>query len=231
MPKEAKRKLSDVPTESTFKMHFGTELRNLEDLYHVLNQIGDASFKKHVSKEKNDFADWIRYSIIDVELADRLEMTTDIGETKAVIKSRIGYLKNKLKEAKSNYYKIPEESKLNKDLMKDLRNKESHFVSGIYSKKETSDFASKFPDILKLKKKTSKTKKSKKESNYEYPPPNNDIGYEYSNNLSTNPYNNPEMFANAMKRNIKETIRDVLIGVFFGLVIGFFIALSIVGLV
>jgi hypothetical protein len=96
MHEEAKEKLSDVPPENNFRMKTGEEIRNLHELLKTLQSTGDESFSHHVNDEKNDFASWIRYSVGDSELADKLMTIKDLDTTRNVIEDRISFLKRRV---------------------------------------------------------------------------------------------------------------------------------------
>lgn len=93
---EEETKLGDVASEEAFRSQSGHEVKNLRQLLGVLNEISEESFKKHVNPEKNDFANWIRHSVKDDELADSLETTTDLEATKGIVQERINKLEQNL---------------------------------------------------------------------------------------------------------------------------------------
>jgi hypothetical protein len=116
-------KLGDVKPEETFRVHDGREIKNLKQYLKVLNDISDESFRKHVNEEKNDFANWIRHSIGDQELADQMDKTKEFDETKRLVEERIELLEKRveikkireslddLKEDSSNIEIMPIEPK------------------------------------------------------------------------------------------------------------------------
>ena len=52
---EAKRTLSDVAPEHSFKTKAGKELKNLEELLHNLKEMDAKTYSHHVNEHKNDF--------------------------------------------------------------------------------------------------------------------------------------------------------------------------------
>jgi len=88
--------LQDVHPDNTFKLNTGKEIKNLKQLLHVLKDISPDSFAHHVNDDKNDFANWIRDSVKDEELADMMERTTDFDKTKELINDRIALLDKKI---------------------------------------------------------------------------------------------------------------------------------------
>ena len=89
-------KLADVPPEETFRTSHGKEIKSLKHLKQVLDDISPDSFTHHVNPEKNDFANWIRHSVDDPDLADQLERTTDFNETKEIVAERIEFLERRI---------------------------------------------------------------------------------------------------------------------------------------
>jgi hypothetical protein len=96
MHEEAKKKLSDVLPENNFKMKTGEEIKNLHELLKTLKDMVQENFLYHVNNEKNDFAEWIRHSIGDTELADKLITIKDLESTKNIIEDRISFLKRRV---------------------------------------------------------------------------------------------------------------------------------------
>ncbi|MEM4268343.1 MAG: DUF5752 family protein [Candidatus Woesearchaeota archaeon] len=85
--------LSNARPEETFKMTAELEIKNLQELSQVLNSIHQSTFAKHVNSEKNDFANWVRHSLKDDVLAERLQATRDLSTTKELINKRIDELR------------------------------------------------------------------------------------------------------------------------------------------
>jgi uncharacterized protein YeeX (DUF496 family) len=72
LSEEAEAILSDAHPSHHFKIHMGATVKNLEELADVLEVMDEATFKHHVTKEKNDFHNWVRDIITDVELSKKL---------------------------------------------------------------------------------------------------------------------------------------------------------------
>ena len=65
MPNRRKEFTSILP-ERCFWVHYGPIVSDLEELREALKtDITDEQFKHHVSKDKNDFATWIRDTLKD----------------------------------------------------------------------------------------------------------------------------------------------------------------------
>ncbi|MEM4268344.1 MAG: DUF5752 family protein [Candidatus Woesearchaeota archaeon] len=72
-PKKINTKLlENVPQEKCFILLGGKTLHSLPQLIFELDEMPEHVFKHHVSEGKNDFANWIRHVIGEIELADKL---------------------------------------------------------------------------------------------------------------------------------------------------------------
>jgi Fe2+ transport system protein B len=58
-----------VPEENYFRLQDGSVISNISGLMAALPHMSDAVFNHHVSTGKNDFADWIKHTFDDSELA------------------------------------------------------------------------------------------------------------------------------------------------------------------
>ncbi len=85
--KKTKQKLAAINAENElcFWINNGPILRNLKDLKNALKKINEETFKYHVNKEKNDFADWVKNVLNDKTLANKLvKIKTVKTMTKAI---------------------------------------------------------------------------------------------------------------------------------------------------
>lgn len=55
-----------------FKFVHGAEARTILDVVEELEEMNEEEFKHHVNQEKNDIADWAKYSLDKPKLAERL---------------------------------------------------------------------------------------------------------------------------------------------------------------
>jgi hypothetical protein len=85
---------SDVAPEHRFWLVKGGEVKNLEELTSALVTMEDATFKHHVTEERNDFSEWIKNIIQDTELAETLTKIKTRESTLKAIELRIESLKN-----------------------------------------------------------------------------------------------------------------------------------------
>jgi regulator of sigma D len=86
--------LLDVKEEHNFKLKDGTELRNLEELLDKLKNMDKATFEHHVNEERNDFIDWIKDCVGDIELFEKVKATKSREKMILDIFERIIGLKN-----------------------------------------------------------------------------------------------------------------------------------------
>ena len=92
---ESKRYLGNIAPEQCFWVNNGPVLKNLEELANAIPQMSDETFNHHVNNEKNDFSNWIKDVIGDVNLAnDLLSSKNKISAAKKII-ARLNSLKNK----------------------------------------------------------------------------------------------------------------------------------------
>jgi hypothetical protein len=64
--------LSDVRYDEQFRLSSGTVLKNLEELSNALKTMDSEVFEHHVNEFRNDFSNWIKASVGDSVLADRV---------------------------------------------------------------------------------------------------------------------------------------------------------------
>jgi hypothetical protein len=86
--------LNNVSESETFNVINGVSLKNLNDLKKLFKNINQETFSHHVREGRNDFADWVKYSIGDNVLADRLQLTSKADEMYKVIYERLHDIKH-----------------------------------------------------------------------------------------------------------------------------------------
>ena len=91
--KTKKSNLINAENELCFWINNGPILKNLKDLKNALKKINEETFRYHVNKEKNDFADWVKNVLGDKILANKL---AKIKTAKTMIKT----VEEKLKKYK-----------------------------------------------------------------------------------------------------------------------------------
>ncbi len=94
-PMEAERILCDVPEEKHFKLKIGAKIANIKELHEMLEIISDRNFMQHVTKNRNDFANWIRNVVYDSELADMMQKADTRKKALYVLCSRIDMLESR----------------------------------------------------------------------------------------------------------------------------------------
>jgi len=73
--KKAKKKanvLKRVKPEFYFVVVDGKKIKNLPELAIALDSMTEEVFSHHVTDERNDFANWVRDAIGEIELADKI---------------------------------------------------------------------------------------------------------------------------------------------------------------
>jgi|SRR3989344_3276788 len=92
--------LKPVSPYSIFKLHKGRELRSLQDLHDSLTEMENEVFYHHVSRGKNDFANWVRDIIGDEDFAKKIRKVKHKYQLKELINKRIRELQYQInKEA------------------------------------------------------------------------------------------------------------------------------------
>ncbi len=89
------RILEDCSDEESFWINYGPIINSLSELIEAIEQMKTYTFRYHVNQDnnKNDFADWIRSSLDDNELAMRLEGVMDKGKYLEILQHRKDELK------------------------------------------------------------------------------------------------------------------------------------------
>ncbi len=85
--------LEDVPDRYAFLLKDGKKLLNVEELAKALRKMEHDVFYHHVSEEKNDFHNWIRDIVLDLELAEKIMNAKGPDEARKIIDSRIKMIK------------------------------------------------------------------------------------------------------------------------------------------
>src|SRR3989344_2588805 len=62
----------NVPPERYFVLKNKIVIRNVKEMIDILKVIDDATFSHHVNEYKNDFAEWVRFSVRDLRLAEKI---------------------------------------------------------------------------------------------------------------------------------------------------------------
>jgi len=70
--KKANNVLKKAPAHATFVMIDGKKIHTLPQLALEMDNMAEDIFSHHVNEARNDFANWIRDVIGEIELADRL---------------------------------------------------------------------------------------------------------------------------------------------------------------
>ena len=96
IPKEQSQKyLAKVPDEYIFWCYGGTTFRDLKEMAEGLVTMSDDVFAYHVNSEKNDFYNWVRDVIEDIELANALLRAAGRLQAAECVAKRINLLAGK----------------------------------------------------------------------------------------------------------------------------------------
>ena len=76
-----------APDDKTFLLENGLKLHSIKDLYNLLDKISDDIFYKHVTSEKNDFANWVEHVFDEKELAEKIRHAKDRAAIKEVLRN------------------------------------------------------------------------------------------------------------------------------------------------
>ena len=93
LPEDANLILMDVTPNRHFNLHMGASIRSLQELAEALEIMDDATFKHHVTKDKNDFSKWVNDVICDTELSKDLLNAKTREDALKIIKQRVKHLK------------------------------------------------------------------------------------------------------------------------------------------
>ncbi len=88
--------LTDVDEKEYFSVINGVVLKNIRELASLLETIHIDHFGYHVNEHKNDFYNWIKFSIGDEELAERIKEAKSPDVMKLIILERIKELEDSL---------------------------------------------------------------------------------------------------------------------------------------
>lgn len=92
---DARKFLSDAPSEQSFWVNNGPVLKNLEELSNALQQMNDDTYCYHANSEKNDFSKWVEDVIGDHQLANALLTSKNKKSSVKKIRNRMNSLKKK----------------------------------------------------------------------------------------------------------------------------------------
>jgi hypothetical protein len=90
--KPAEKRLQKVPEEYVFYCCDGSVFRDLAELAAGLNAMTDEVFVYHSNSEKQDFCNWVRDVIEDIELAEELAMAASRLEAAERVAERLALL-------------------------------------------------------------------------------------------------------------------------------------------
>ena len=84
-----KRPLVNAYNENCFFVVNGPVLSNLSDLQRAFTYMADAQFAHHVSKKRNDFADWVELVLLDRDCARSLRGAFSVKESVTAVEKHL----------------------------------------------------------------------------------------------------------------------------------------------
>ena len=78
-------KLRNAKPEEYFLLVNGVPIKNVKELGSTLSIMNDWVFNHHVNESRNDFANWIEFSLKDEKLAKEIRGTKNIKEMELII--------------------------------------------------------------------------------------------------------------------------------------------------
>lgn len=85
--------LENVPEAKVFWCHDGRVVQNLEELAAALREMPEETFRYHVTKDKNDFRNWVSDVIGDTTLANQLGKVSTQTTSANKVEARLSWLK------------------------------------------------------------------------------------------------------------------------------------------
>lgn len=83
--KAEKKSLTNAQPQKAFWVHNGPVLKNLVELADALQTMDEVIFTHHVTKEKNDFADWVETVLKDVECATAIRRSKKPSSARTIV--------------------------------------------------------------------------------------------------------------------------------------------------
>jgi hypothetical protein len=85
--------LEDVPERYAFVLKDGKKLLNIEQLAKALKNMEKDVFYHHVTADRNDFHNWVRDIVLDLELAEKILNAKNPEDARKVVEERIKFIK------------------------------------------------------------------------------------------------------------------------------------------
>jgi hypothetical protein len=92
---DIRRIMGNVPEDNVFRCHDGRLFRNLYELRSGLMNMSMETFAHHVTPDRNDFSNWVRYTIGDTKLANDLNKSANTINAARKIENRLSFLHSK----------------------------------------------------------------------------------------------------------------------------------------
>ncbi len=79
----------EAPQEQIFRLKGGEELKSLNELRKALNYMTDEEFSHHVTPERNDFATWVKETLKNQELYEKIKGIKTKADLQAILQSPV----------------------------------------------------------------------------------------------------------------------------------------------
>jgi hypothetical protein len=79
----------NVPADRVFWCCDGSTINNLTELASSLSKMSDDIYNHHVTADKNDFSDWVKYVLGDDRLSEELRSANSPYEASDLLQSRL----------------------------------------------------------------------------------------------------------------------------------------------
>ena len=109
--------------KKTFHLQEGKTFSDVKGLAKNLKNMSEEAFNHHVNKTKNDFANWLRHSLKQEELAERIESKLDKIEVELEVLRHLVHDQNKKKTAPTTKKAVKKEAPKKKTTKKVAKKK------------------------------------------------------------------------------------------------------------
>ena len=92
--------LEDVPERYVFYLKSGKKVSNIKELAKELDKMEDGIFYHHVTAQRNDFHNWIRDIVLDIDLAEKILNAKTAKDAGKIVSERIKFIESQIKPLK-----------------------------------------------------------------------------------------------------------------------------------
>lgn len=103
--------LEDVPERYAFHLKNGKKILNVQQLAKELEKMENEIFYHHVTPERNDFHNWIRDIVLDIDLAEKILNAKTPKDAHRIVVERITFIKSQTKPVKKKAKPVAKKKK------------------------------------------------------------------------------------------------------------------------